>query len=71
MAKCPIGCGECCDDWAYIEALWTKEHRHLNRDDPCPNLGPQGCRLARSKRPRICLDHLCSRATMVLKLKIK
>ncbi len=69
MAKCPISCGDCCDEWAYVEVLWPHEGFHLNRDDPCPNLGADGCTLSRSKRPRVCLNHLCSRALHILKPK--
>ena len=70
MPKCPISCGECCDDWAYIEVLWHN-NRHLDMDDLCPNLGPHGCLLPRSHRPKACRNHLCSRAKHVLSLKPK
>lgn len=69
MPKCPVGCGECCDDWSYIGELWTKERRKtLNRDDPCPNLGPEGCVLPRNRRPKICREHLCARAKHALEV---
>lgn len=70
MPKCPISCGECCDQWAYIEVLWHN-NRHLDMDDLCPNLGSKGCRLPRPHRPRICREHLCQRAKQVLALKTK
>jgi len=67
VPKCPISCGECCDHWIYIEVLWHN-NRHLDMDDPCPNMGPHGCRLPRKHRPRICREYLCSRAKEALKL---
>ena len=70
MPKCPILCGECCDQWAYISVLWHKHH-HLHRDDLCPNLDPDGCRLPRKHRPRVGREHLCSRARQVLPHKSK
>ena len=68
MAKCPINCGDCCKYWAYVPDLWTPETMHLNRDDPCPNLGPEGCKLSMEERPKVCRDHLCDRAKHILKL---
>jgi hypothetical protein len=65
VPKCPISCGDCCDQWAYIEVLWHGNH-HLNREDPCPNLGPDGCILPRSKRPKACRDYMCSRAKQLV-----
>jgi Fe-S-cluster containining protein len=65
VPKCPISCGECCDQWVHIEVLWH-DNRHLDMDDLCPNLGSDGCRLPRSHRPRACREHLCSRAKQVL-----
>jgi len=66
VPKCPISCGDCCDQWAYIEVLWHGNH-HLSPDDPCPNLGPDGCVLPRSKRPKACREYLCDRARQVIK----
>ncbi len=66
MPKCPISCGECCDQWGYIEALYNK-HRHLHKDDQCPNLGPDGCQLSRARRPKLCQDYLCARGRSMLK----
>jgi hypothetical protein len=65
MPKCPISCGECCDQWGYIEVLWRGNH-HLHRDDPCPYLGPDGCQLPRGQRPKACKDYLCARAQQVI-----
>jgi hypothetical protein len=70
VPKCPISCGECCDQWAHIEVLWHN-NRHLDLDDPCPKLGPHGCRLPRKHRPRACREYLCSRAKEVLQLMAK
>ena len=68
MPKCPIGCGECCDEWAYVEALWEKGKKYLRRGDPCPNLGASGCVLPRNQRPKVCRDHLCNRALQAIEM---
>jgi hypothetical protein len=70
VPKCPISCGECCDQWAHVEVLWRK-HRHLDMDDMCPHLGPDGCLLPRKHRPRVCREHLCARAREALAQKAR
>jgi hypothetical protein len=62
MSKCQISCGDCCDQWAYVDALWRKHRRHHRRDDPCPHQGTGGCELLRRRRPKVCQEFLCVRA---------
>jgi len=62
MASCPIACGDCCELWSQVPDLWRRRNPGTRPTDECPNLGSQGCRLPRNRRPKACLNYLCSRA---------
>ncbi len=67
MPRCPISCGDCCDQWADVDVLWNRNRGQLYRDEPCPHLGSKGCTLTRNRRPKVCLEFLCVLALHTIK----
>lgn len=68
--KCPIGCGQCCEQSGFDPVLgkMTLPREDERKDKPsCPHYSKKGCKLPRRERPKDCTGFLCGVAAAVLR----
>lgn len=56
---CPVSCGNCCKFWVDVPEL-TDRFPRRSANLSCPYQRPRrGCKLKRSRRPKVCNLYLC------------